>query len=230
VHHRQGRLKIGVLQVGVKLAQLRGGEHPLIDHAVGGEDADVEIFAGGGRERGAELDHVLRALADEIEATVKVGAVEEGLAGGDEHLPDARHALEGGAADDVLIHRHITPAQHHHAVLAYHVLEGMLGFQARAHVAGEEDHAAGVLPGGREADADLSALLAEKLVGRAHHDAGAVAGIDFAAAGSAVRHVLKHAQGVVDDGVRRLALHVADETNATSVMFVRRVIQALCGR
>ena len=105
-----------------------------------------------------------------------------------------------------------------------------LGFVARAHILGQEDHAAGVLARGWEVDSELRALFAEEAIGRADEDAGAVAGIDFAAAGTAVVHVLKHLQCIGDDAMRRLPLHVADEADAAGVMLESGVVQALCGR
>ena len=73
-------------------------------------------------------------------------------------------------------------------------------------------------------------LLAEEPVRHLNQDAGAVAGVGFAAAGAAVLEVDEHLQGVPDDGVRTAALRVHDEADAAGVVLVPRVVEAVGGR
>ena len=63
-----------------------------------------------------------------------------------------------------------------------------------------------------------------------HEHAGAVAGVDLAAAGAAMIEVLEDLDALLDDGVRFAALDVHDEADAAGVMLELRVIEALLRR
>ena len=86
--------------------QLVGGQHALVDHAIGRQQADVEHILRRLRNV-AELDDVLGALSHQIHSAVKVLAVVERLAHADERLADARLDPFRGRADRLVIHRHI---------------------------------------------------------------------------------------------------------------------------
>ncbi len=58
----------------------------------------------------------------------------------------------------------------------------------------------------------------------------AVTAVRLAAAGPAVVHVFQHLQRLQDDPVAGVALDVAKEADAAGVVFVLRIVQALCGR
>ena len=69
--------------------------------------------------------------------------------------------------------------------------------------------------------------LLEEGVRHLHEHAGAVAGVDLAAAGAAMIEVLEDLDALLDDGVRFASLDVHDEADATGVMLELRVIEAL---
>ncbi len=83
-------------------------------------------------------------------------------------------------------------------------------------------------PGGRQREAELGALAREELVRDLDQHAGAVAGFRIAAAGAAVRQVDQNLDALDDDVVRFLALDIGDEADAAGVVFLGRVVQALC--
>ena len=85
---------------------------------------------------------------------------------------------------------------------------------------GRNTHPAAVLAGGRQLDAEIARLLAEKLVRHLNEDAGAVAGVDLAAARAAMQEVDEQLQRLPDDAVRAHAFDVDDEPDATGVFFV----------
>ena len=58
-------------------------------------------------------------------------------------------------------------------------------------------------------------------------DAGAVPGVDLAAAGAAVQQVLEHGERLAHDGVRLSALDVDDEADAAGVVLVGGIVEAL---
>ena len=60
--------------------------------------------------------------------------------------------------------------------------------------------------------------------------AGAVAGVDLAAAGAAVVEVLQDLDGLLEDLVRLASLDVDDEADAAGVVLELRVVESLLGR
>ena len=70
----------------------------------------------------------------------------------------------------------------------------------------------------------------EKIMRHLQEDAGAIAGVDFAAAGAAVVEIVEYLQRLLDDRVRRPAFDVGDKADATRVVLVDRVVEALLGR
>ena len=91
-------------------------------------------------------------------------------------------------------------------------------------VARQEHQAGAVLAGRRQR---RRRDLAQERVRHLDQDAGAVAGVDLAAAGAAMREVLQHLQRLADDGVRLAALDVDDEADAAGVVLVPGVVEAL---
>ena len=81
----------------------------------------------------------------------------------------------------------------------------------------------------RQLPAEPAGFLAQEAVRHLNQDAGAVAGVDFTAAGAAVFEVDEHLQGLPDDRVRPASLHVRHEPDAAGVVLMSRVIQALRG-
>ena len=76
-------------------------------------------------------------------------------------------------------------------------------------------------------DASLAADFLVERVGHLQQDAGAIAGIGFAAAGAAVVEVLQYLDRLLEDPVRLVALDVDDETDSASIVFVARIVEAL---
>ena len=71
--------------------------------------------------------------------------------------------------------------------------------------------------------------LTEKCMRRLDQNAGAVAGIGFAAARAAMFQIDQDLEGVADNRMRALSLDVHDEADATGVVFRAWVIEALRG-
>ena len=70
-------------------------------------------------------------------------------------------------------------------------------------------------------------FLAQEAVGELDQEAGAVAGLRIAAAGTAVLEVLEHLDALVDDACERVAVDVRDEADAAGVVLVRRIVEPL---
>ena len=74
--------------------------------------------------------------------------------------------------------------------------EGLLG-----RIAGEEHDTGTVMPGRGQGDAEALTLAGEEGMRHLDQDAGAVAGVDLAAAGAAVEEVLQDREGLAHDRV-----------------------------
>ena len=84
-------------------------------------------------------------------------------------------------------------------------------------------------PGRGQRDARLAAHLLVERVRHLQQHAGAVAGVDLAAAGAAVVQVLQHLDRLLEHAVRLATLDVDDEPHAAGVVLVARVVETLPG-
>ena len=100
---------------------------------------------------------------------------------------------------------------------------------ARRLVVRQEHQPGAVRALGGQRDPQPVGLLAEETIRHLDQDAGAVAGVGFAAAGAAMLQVDEHLQRVADDGVRAAALGVHDEADAAGVVLMTRVVEAVSG-
>ncbi len=82
-------------------------------------------------------------------------------------------------------------------------------------------------PARGQRDARLAAHLLVERVGHLQQHAGAVAGVDLAAAGAAVVEVLQDLDGLLEDPVGLVPLDVDDEADAAGVVLELRVVQPL---
>jgi hypothetical protein len=130
-----------------------------------------------------------------------------------------------------VVGRHGARAEIDLALGLHHAREHLFDLAALRRIARHEDVAGRVVTGLRQVDARvLLRHLLEEGVRHLHEDAGAVAGVDLAAAGAAMVEVLEDLDALLDDGVRFLALDVHDEADAAGVMLELRVIEALLWR
>ena len=72
--------------------------------------------------------------------------------------------------------------------------------------------------------------LSEEVGRQCRHDAGPVPRIGFATTGSTMLHASQHFTCVFDDLMGPFAFDIRDETNATGIVLIGRVIEAICGR
>ena len=93
----------------------------------------------------------------------------------------------------------------------------------------QECHADAVGAGGREFEAQVTALAQKELMWDLEENAGAVSGFGVAATGSAMGQVEQDLNSLVYDVVTFVAANISYEADAAGVMLLRRVVQTLGG-
>ena len=100
----------------------------------------------------------------------------------------------------------------------FHALIAVVGDLRQEHDAGA------IIAGGRQAERHDGAV---ERIRHLDEDAGAVAVVGIRADRTTVRQVAEYLQAAADDVVAALALNVGEEADATVVVFVLRIVQAL---
>ena len=91
-------------------------------------------------------------------------------------------------------------------------------------------HPDAVLTGRRQGESERAALTREKLVGNLNQDARAIARLRIAATRAPMRQVDQDLEALANDVVRSVTLRIDDEFDATSIVFVSRIVKTLLGR
>ena len=225
VHERQRRLHPLVGHVGEELAQLRRGEHALVDERAGAEAR--EVHAVGQTVLVRDHDVTLDALAGAVGATVEVDAGERPTVrggAGHEQLPEARHHGPGHRADRGGVGRHVAPPEGRQALLGHDGLDLGGGEVGQRGVGRQERQADGVGAGRGEREVDDGA---QEPVGDLQQHAGPVTGVGLGALGAAVVEVAEGGEAQLHDAVGSPAVQVDDEGHAAGVVLVRGVVEAL---
>ena len=107
MYQGDGRGKIQIRQIQIKMPQLHGSQHPFIDHGPGRQTGDIKIcthlYAG-------RNNFPLRHLADDIQLSLKVHLILNLGILLDENLPKTRTHCFRDAANQAFINRNFTPA------------------------------------------------------------------------------------------------------------------------
>ena len=215
VHHADGGLVVGVLQVGVEQAQVVHQEHALVDDGAAGQAGHIGAVAG-----------LLEHAAHHIQFAVKVDAFAHLGRLFDEALPDGGHAVAGFLAHGVRVHGHLAPGQELQPLLAGDHLEQLHGLGAHVLVLGEEEHAHAVFPLVAKADVEFIGHLGEKFMADLQQNAHAVTGLALGVLTGAVLQPLHDAQGVVHGLVALAALDVHHSADAAGIVLKLWIVQA----
>ncbi len=202
-----------VRQVGEEGLQLAGGQHALVDDGARGQRREVDP----GLALGALADHE----GDPVE--LDAGPVRAGQ----EELAEPGHDAAGGRAQQVRGDRDVAPAEDGQVLLGRDGLDPRDGGGVLVVGVGQEGDADRVGADRREFEVDLGAQEGVRDLGE---DAGAVTGVRLCAGGAAVLQVAQDGQRLLDDGVVGDAGQRGDESDATGVVLVSRVVQALSSR
>ena len=198
------RLEVGIAQVEEELGQLRRGQHALPDARAAGQADDVERLLLGEVER---VDLVLEALADDVELALEGERVRRrrgGVAEADEDLAEDRLGPARRVAEGRIVGRDVAPAEDDLILVADQRLEARDQIVALRRVVRQEDEAGAVAALLGQREAERGGDLAQEPIGDLDQDAGAVAGVDLAAAGAAVLEVVQQLEALRDDRARGL--------------------------
>ena len=94
----------------------------------------------------------------------------------------------------------------------------------------QERHAYAISAGQRQREAQFAALPHKELVWDLEENAGAIARLRIASAGSAVRQVEQHLDSLAYDFVTLVAANIGHESNPAGIVLLRRMVEALSGR
>ena len=214
VEHADGGFQTRIAEVRIEAGEIRRHHQALVDDVLGRQAADVEV--------GVVLERHLGAAAGEEQLDAHLRVVEAFAA--DEHLLDARQALQRQTAEHRSVHRHAAPADQGQAC------GGDLGVHRLARAGGtrlvpaEEHHADRVLLGQVHAEL-LSGQHAQEAVGLLQQQAAAVAGLAVGVDAATVGHAGQGLDGRLQQMVAGLALHVGDQTEAAVVLELLGLVQ-----
>ena len=169
------------------------------------------------------------ALADQVELTFEI-ITPDPVGGGNEQLLHMRLRLSRGGADigTIGIDRQFTPAQELLALLGDDLLDDLLAARARAFIHRQKHVTGGVPALFRQFHTEvLFCNPAQKFIRQAGQDAGAVTGVGFTAAAAAVYHALQDMVSIEHDLVTGFTLDMSHETDATTVLLLRRIVKTL---
>ncbi len=206
VHERERALEARVAQVGVELAELVGGQHPLVDDDPRAERREVRVGL------------VLDPLAREVHVPLELVAREAVL--GDEDLRERGHLLARRRARTVAVDGDRPPAEHREALVGEHLGDRVGG--ALDAVDGDERDPGRVRARVGELEVDGGP---EVRVGHLHEDPGAVAGVGLRTCRAAVVQAAHGGERLLDDGMALAPLHVDDEADAARVVLESWVVE-----
>ncbi len=214
VHQRQLGGEAAVRQVGEERLELAGGQHALVDQGPRRQRREVD------------LGLALGALAQAVGQAVEADTDEPTGRGGDEQLPEGRHAVARDLAHDLGVGGHVAPAEDAQVLLRGNGLDRGGGLGAPGLVGRQEGDAHGIRAGDGEVEVDD---VAEEGVRDLRQDAGPVTDERVGAGGTAVLEVAQGGQGVVDDVVSSAAAHRGHHGHAAGVVLELAAVQPRVG-
>ena len=213
VHQCERRLEALITEVGEEHAELRRGEHALVDQGAAAQRREVGTLLGG--------QFVFDALAGDEQLAVEIDSGSTGGIG-HEQLPERRHDLSGAEAQTRRVDRHVAPTQHGQAFVGHDGVDARLRLLGSGGVGWEERQPDRIRAVGREIERDDRA---QEPIRDLDQDARTVTGVGLGAGGAAMLHVAQRADTHRHDGTRTATLHVGDEADATGVVFEPGVVQ-----
>jgi hypothetical protein len=226
VDERQRGLVARIGQIAVVAFHLVGEEHALVDDRARRQRHDIKtVVDPPGLGMDARRDH----LAQDEQPPLVFLVVGHVVGTAEKCLPVHRLGAGdiGGLRKAGIVDRHGAPADQRNTLGFRRLGDHGLAMGAQRSVARHEEHANRIGAGNGELDALTGQFLAEKPVGDLRQHTGAVANQRIGADRAAMGQILQHRQAVGENGVAAAALHVDNEADATGVVLVARIVEAL---
>ena len=234
VHQGQGRDALGVLQIQIVIAHLRGQQQAFVHHGAAAHAGHVVFFA---VLQTQVLDRGAGGFADDVElALQRVGHRNVGTPA-NENLPnDGLFFAHERRHRHLAVDRHIAPANDYLTFGFDRALQLLLAGQAGGMLFGQKDHAHAVFAGGGQLDARatggaypmLGHVFPVKIVRQLDQNPRAVTTQLVRAHRAPVVQVLQNFQTVLDDGVRFGTLHMRHKTHPASVFLAGALVHTVC--
>ena len=118
---------------------------------------------------------------------------------GNEYLFDIRFNRKSSRSDTIRIYRHFAITQYFKSQFFSSAVENIPAFFLEHRISWKEYHAHAIFAIGRQVKAKPDAFIKKEFMRGLNHNAGAISGIAFAAAGTPVFHILQDGQRIRDD-------------------------------
>jgi hypothetical protein len=224
MHQAQRGLEVGLVQVGVILAELVGEEHALVDDGAARQRHDVVVRQ---PPLALAVDGVGDDLAQDVELALELVLGLDRRATADDHLHVERLGRLHRLAERRVVVRHLAPAEQRQAFLRDFLRIGIENDLPPFGVVRHEHRADRVVAGLGQHDVELFGFADEELVRDLHQDARAVAGARIGADRAAMFEVAQDRNRVLDDLVRLAALDVGDEADAAAILVEAGIVEAV---
>ncbi len=213
VHEGDLRGEALVVQVREELAELRGGQHALVDQRAGGEGGEVDAQA------------VLAPLAHPVGPAVE-GDAGQRVGRAQEELAEDGHAVPCHAPDHAVVDRQVAPAENLQALVGDDLLDVLHRRRASCAVGRQEGRPDGVTARFAEREGRHPG---EELVRDLREDSGAVARVHLGADSSTVVEVGECCQARLNNVPPGIPPEGGHERHTTGVVLIGRVVQPACG-
>src|SRR5574337_462561 len=193
----EGGVNLVIPEIGIKLVEMMGDKHALVDDCARGKGTHVQRSA----------EPLLDGAAGKVQD--RFFSLQRNSGGVDQQVPDAGHALASRFSERIPVDRDIAPAAGLQPEPAKRLFN--TGFD----LAVQEEDAHGEVGRGDLRQAEPLLFSLKKGPWHLEHDAGAVSRLSVRSDGAPVRQVLDRLDAHRYDGMAPCAPDVADKSHAT---------------
>ncbi len=223
VHQAEGTHHSFIAQVGKIAAHLQAGELPFVHNRFVRKRSDVKAD---GIFPHRIADGMAGIIFQHIQFAFKLIGVFNMVGAGNEHLLHFRLHAQGRGPDAVGVYGYFPVAQYFKPQLFGRAVEDVAALFTQSYFFREKKDSHAVAAIGRQVHAEADAFIKEKFMRGLNHNAGAVAGIGFAATGAAMLHIFQHSKRIGNMLVTLAAFNAGDKTNAAGIMFKAGIVQS----
>src|ERR1035437_7092968 len=131
------------------------------------------------------------------------------------------------APNRVAIHWGVAPSEYSQTLGLSHALEDAFALQAAVLVHRQKYHGHAIRPGLAQCHPELAALESKKVMRNLYQDARAITRLRIAPGRATMREVDQHLQALADDVVALLSTNARDQSHATGIVLITRMVKPL---